>query len=285
MNPQDYQQIPVKLIDVPGGRRKVDPDWVAALAEDIGRQGLRVAIQLVEAGGRYRLIAGAHRLAAARALKWKDIPAEVKPADAFADEAAMKLAEIAENLMRRELSALDRAMDVAAWRDVYERAQGAVKPGRKKSSQVEKIEDADANTLASHRFSESFSQAAQRALGFSQPAVYRMLQIAKLDAETRERIALTKIADNQSSLLALVDLAQDLRGRVLDLLMSEPPQANSVAEAALLAQGKPAARSKDDHFKSTINKIRRLDRSQKFSLFDALETEIRVWAERRGWTA
>ncbi|MBA5776138.1 hypothetical protein H2509_08185, partial [Stappia sp. F7233] len=54
MNPQDYQQIPVKLIDVPGGRRKVDPDWVAALAEDIGRQGLRVAIQLVEAGGRYR---------------------------------------------------------------------------------------------------------------------------------------------------------------------------------------------------------------------------------------
>jgi ParB family chromosome partitioning protein len=277
------REIALSLIDVPAGRRKVDPDWVEALAADIAAQGLRVPVIVVEAGDRFRLVAGAHRLGAAKALKWKTVPADVKPADAFADEAALKLAEIAENLMRRELSVLDRAMDVADWREIYEAAQGAVKRGRKKSSQLEKIEDADADMLASQRFSDSFSQAAQRALGLSQPAVYRLLQIAKLDANTRDRIALTSMADNQASLLALSSVDPELRGHVLDLLLSEPPQAGSVSEAVSLAQGKPVDRTKDEGFKSAVDKVRRLNRRQKFSLFDALETDIRAWAENRGW--
>ena len=60
------REIPLSLIDVPAGRRKVSPDWIEALAADIERQGLRVPVLLVETGERFRLVAGAHRLAAAK---------------------------------------------------------------------------------------------------------------------------------------------------------------------------------------------------------------------------
>lgn len=268
------REIALAQIDVPAGRRKVDPDWVAALAADIDGQGLRIPILVVEAGKRFRLIAGAHRLGAAKLLKWKSIPADVKPADAFADEAALRLAEIAENLMRRELSALDRALDVAAWREIYEQAQGAVKPGRKKSFQVGTNSDADPMADAAERFSAAFNEAAQRALGLGKTAVWRCLKIATLDADTRERVALTRLADNQSELIALADVEREMRPAVLDHVLSEPPMAGSVAGAVAMIEGRKPEDPAEKAFRSFSDSWRRFPVRQRRAFVRAHQAEI-----------
>lgn len=268
------REIALAQIDVPAGRRKVDPDWVAALAADIEGQGLRIPILVVEAGKRFRLIAGAHRLGAAKSLKWKSIPADVKPADAFADEAALRLAEIAENLMRRELSALDRALDVAAWREIYEQAQGAVKPGRKKKYHDDTNSDADTMTVAAEQFAATFGEAAQRALGLSKMTVWRCLKIASLDGYTRERVALTKLADSQSELMALADLPEEMRPAVLDHVLSEPPMAGSVAGAVAMIEGRKPEDPAEKAFRSFSDSWRRFPVRQRRAFVRAHQAEI-----------
>jgi ParB family chromosome partitioning protein len=280
------REIPLAQIDVPAGRRKVDPDWVAALAADIDGQGLRIPILVVEAGKRFRLVAGGHRLAAAKLLKWKSIRADVKPADAFADEAALKLAEIAENLMRRELSALDRAMDVAAWREIYEQAQGAVKRGgnRRAASKFhdETLIDADPMAAAAERFAASFGEAAQRALGLSKVTVWRCLKIASLDGYTRERVALTRIADSQSELMALADLAQEMRPAVLDHVLSEPPMAGSVAGAVAMIEGRKPEDPAEKAFRSFSDSWRRFPVRQRRAFVRAHQAEILAMLKEEG---
>jgi len=272
------REIPLTQIDVPTGRRTVDPDWVAALAADIDGQGLRIPILVVEAGKRFRLIAGAHRLGAAKSLKWKSIPADVKPADAFADEAALRLAEIAENLMRRELSALDRAMDVAAWREIYEQAQGAVKRGGNRRGgskfQVGTLIDADPMAVAAERFSAAFNEAAQRALGLGKTAVWRCLKIATLDADTRERVALTRLADNQSELIALAEIERAMRPAVLDHVLSEPPMAGSVAGAVAMIEGRKPEDPAEKAFRSFSDSWRRFPVRQRRAFVRAHQAEI-----------
>lgn len=268
------REIPIAQIDVPAGRRKVDPDWVAALAADFDAQGHRIPILVVEAGKRFRLVAGGHRLAAAKLLTWKSIRADVTPADAFADEAALRLAEIAENLMRRELSALDRAMDVAAWREIYEQAQGAVKPGRKKSFQVGTNSDADPMAVAAERFSAAFNEAAQRALGLGKTAVWRCLKIATLDADTRERVALTRLADNQSELIALAEIEREMRPAVLDHILSEPPMAGSVAGAVAMIEGRKPEDPAEKAFRSFSDSWRRFPVRQRRAFVRAHQAEI-----------
>lgn len=195
-----HQRIALSLIDVSPGRRVLDPNWVSALADDMDERGQRTPIEVIALGERFRLVAGGHRKAARELSGHADIDALVRSPSEFASEAEIKLAEIVENFMRRGLSVLDRAYDVAAWRDVFEGVQGAVKPGRKaKAAPTD-----DELDEISRKFATNFTEAAQRALGLSRDGIFRALKIAKIDPSIRQRISLMPIADTQSELLALV---------------------------------------------------------------------------------
>lgn len=134
----------VKMID-DRGRPPVDEDHVAALAESMARVGLLNPITVWSpiTGLPVKLIAGAHRLAAARRLKWKEIEGIVLDgtgADPRAVSAAA-IAEIDENLVRRDLSPAERADLTARRKELYEAdrpetKQGAIGNGRKKGRQV-----------------------------------------------------------------------------------------------------------------------------------------------------
>lgn len=73
----------------------------------------------------YILVAGAHRLAAAKKLKWDNIAAIV--VDVGEQEA--RLAEIDENLCRGELSAAQRAAHIAERKRIYETLHPETKHG------------------------------------------------------------------------------------------------------------------------------------------------------------
>ncbi|WP_375591014.1 ParB N-terminal domain-containing protein [Hoeflea alexandrii] len=239
------EDIRPELIDVPSGRRVVDPEFAKALAEDFLATGQEREIDVIEADDRFRLVTGAHRLEAAK-IASINIRAKIHDPAAFAGEAAIRLAEISENFKRRELTVLDRAFDVAAWREVYEQAQGAVKRGgdrrsasAKSKGQVDPLIGEDAIDAASEIFSSAFSVAARASLGLDNNAVKRALRIARITQVVRERISLHAIADNQSELLALCAEPAERQARIAGLLTSEPPATHKVADAIAILDRVP----------------------------------------------
>src|SRR5467141_590978 len=125
-------------IYVPDDRRALQADKVADLAQSMKVLGLLspIAVRWVRkevtlpntltVKGAHHLVYGLHRLTAARQLGWTEIPCQVL----FSSTAAIEtpyapkmqgndrqalMVEIAENLHRAELTALERSEHIAAW--------------------------------------------------------------------------------------------------------------------------------------------------------------------------
>jgi ParB-like chromosome segregation protein Spo0J len=106
--------VSISDITVPAHRaRGLDTAAVDRLADSITRLGLQtpVTVRYDSEADDILLVAGLHRLEAARKLGWDTIPAIYT--EGTADEARMW--EIAENLHRAELSVLERDEHVAEW--------------------------------------------------------------------------------------------------------------------------------------------------------------------------
>jgi len=115
--------------------RPLSEEAVAEIAESMAVVGLINPITIFRDGGVIpNLVAGAHRLAAAKRLGWETIPC-LEYAGPEAD--SRRLAEIDENLIRVDLSPAERAVHIAARKEIYERVhpeatQGATGRGGKK---------------------------------------------------------------------------------------------------------------------------------------------------------
>jgi ParB family chromosome partitioning protein len=223
-------QIDPARIDVVNRLRAVDGDYVEMLAQSIGERGLDAPIRVTQAdaNGRHRLIAGAHRLAAVRLLGLASIAAI--PFDGT--ELQAELVEIEENLVRRELSEMDRATFLArhkaVWLALYPEAkQGGDRRRRSKSQD---------GTLIGHPLTERFSDVAAKKLGISRTSVFRAIRRHEaLPIAVRDRIATTWIADNGAALDDLIGRAQPLTAAeqhaVLDLLLDPESKVRSVNDA------------------------------------------------------
>lgn len=97
----------VDEIKVGPRRRQLNLEKVDELAGSIAQVGLLQPIVVTPDG---RLVAGHHRLAACQRLGWETIEVQVMPEHDLLTE----LAEIDENLMRYELTALERAEHLAS---------------------------------------------------------------------------------------------------------------------------------------------------------------------------
>lgn len=207
--------IPVADIHIGERLRMVDPDYVAMLAASIGDIGLMHPIEVGAADrrGRYPLIAGAHRLAAYRELNLNEVPALVVSVKGL----SAQLREIDENLMRRELSALDRAVFLAKRKEVHEALNPHTKHGGdRKSDQVDKF---------GHLIGSFSSEVAEK-LDLSERTIRRAIQRANAIApDVRARIATTWIAR---------------RGSMLDKLAKESPEHQRAMVAELLGENRPA---------------------------------------------
>jgi ParB-like chromosome segregation protein Spo0J len=121
MRTQAERDVALGDIAVPPDRlRQLRPEIVTSLAESMRVQGLLQPIVLQPGGvAGFTLVAGRHRLEAARQLGWRAIPAGIVAKGTSLDPAV--LAEIDENLIRADLSPAERAGHVAARKQVYER--------------------------------------------------------------------------------------------------------------------------------------------------------------------
>lgn len=153
------------------------------------------------------LIAGRHRLEAARRLGWEEIDAYVFEGD----ERDARLWEIAENLHRAELTVQERADNIAEWvRLTGEKLSGAscaTKPG-------------------SGRHSEGGLRAAVRDLGIDRREAQRAQTIASIDPQVKAAVAADpRLADNQAALLRVA--AEPSAERQLARIRAEQEQAEA----------------------------------------------------------
>lgn len=153
LRPLGERDVPVDGVVVPERLRGLDDDHAANLARSMDDIGLQhpITVQMIPdpRGGepRFVLLAGLHRLHAARRLGWAKIRANA----VACDEQAARLVEIDENLARREMSPWHRAVFLAERQTLYEvmypetvhgKAGALARHGRSASGAVSFAEDA-----------------------------------------------------------------------------------------------------------------------------------------------
>ncbi|HVJ31629.1 MAG TPA: ParB/RepB/Spo0J family partition protein [Terriglobia bacterium] len=171
-------------------RSHIDPSRVQSLADSIQKLGLRTPITIrtvakMEIDGVTEedvpvLVAGAHRLAALKLLGIEDAPC----IDIGDDAVAAELWEIAENLHRAELTALERDEHIARWVDLAEQQKVAqsAPPGGKQPK-------------------EAGVRAATKELGLDRRDVQRARTNASLTPEAKEAAKEVGLDDNRTALL------------------------------------------------------------------------------------
>lgn len=198
----EFKDVSINDIHIPERLRNVDEDHALAISASIVEHGLfnPITVRKTPNGkAKFTLIAGAHRIRAIELCDDIKIAANIVLADK--DEAI--LIEITENLIRNDLSVLDRAFFVQTYRDVWETKYGKIQRG---GDQTVNLKVCLVDTLQEEA-SRGFAAVCAERLGVSQSAIERANRIAQnLTPTVRKAVQGTVIADNQSALLKLAAL-------------------------------------------------------------------------------
>ncbi len=205
----------IDLIEVEDRLRSVDDAAVAHIAESMQHQGQLYPIQVrtIEPG-RFRLVAGAHRVAAARKLGWTHIEAFL--VDDLEEEEA-RLVEIDENLCRAELHPIHKAHFFATRKDIYESLHPETKHGANLVSPTWR-HDENASAPSFDR-APSFVEDTAASTPWSPRTIQRYTRIGeRLDPDLREALTYTPIGHRTQDLERIADMDPEEQSRLLDRL-------------------------------------------------------------------
>ena len=189
--------ININNIKVNPGRREVALEDVQRLSESIAEVGMMNPIT-VDAD--YTLVAGLHRLEAAKLLGWKEVECTVCELDSLHAE----LAEIDENVIRTGLSDLELSDLLARRKKIYETLHPAT-IARNLPGHASNYESSSDKLTGEEK---SFSQDTAEKMGISPRTVERHVQIGEnLTPETKEilRGADTKITKQNLTKLSRLE--------------------------------------------------------------------------------
>jgi ParB family chromosome partitioning protein len=190
---RETKHIPLSRIVATVGARPLNQREVERIADSMSKVGLIAPITVnlsyksenpdaitVPGQTKYHIIAGRHRLAAALRLGWETIECFI---DFDADERQAELWEIAENLHRAELTALERDEQIARW----------VELTSDKPVQSEQVYGGRGN--------QGGLSAATRELGIDRADAWRAIKTASLTEEAKEAAREAGLDDNRTALL------------------------------------------------------------------------------------
>lgn len=193
-------------IEIPEGRRPVDPSAVRRLADSIDEIGLKHPVTVRRKGEKYILVAGLHRLEACRKLGREHVPAIISNMT----NAEARMWEIAENLHRADLTKQERADQIAEWIELVD-----------KRGQVGQVSGGRGN--------EGGVAAASRELGIPRTEARRAISIASITPEAKEAAREAGIDDNQSKLLKVASEAPDRQVATVHRLAANAPLSDADA--------------------------------------------------------
>lgn len=202
MNAQSVHVVRVKI----GSRmRRVDRKKVKAMADSITEIGLLNPISVSQIGDEYLLVAGRHRLEAAKLLGWDKVPAVVVELD----DVDRLLAEIDENLIRNELSDLERSEHLAERKRLYLLKHPETKRGG--------APGLPGGGKAKTEMISSFAQDAAEKIGVTDRSIRQDVQIAEsIPEDVRDAIRDTPIAESKTDLLDIARLPEEAQRDVID---------------------------------------------------------------------
>lgn len=271
-------------IDIPDDRaRKMDRDWVVALATILKTEELQHPIRLRLVDNRLRLVAGLHRLEAFRLNGELEIPYTLSQA-ASDDEARME--EVIENLVRQDLKALDRCHHLYEMKQVYERLYPAAKRGGDRGNQHTGgkrhiLPFANDDQPAPEVF--GFSVAIAEKVGLSERAIRIAVAIWKgLSVASRARCAETWLAAHQGNLKLLSEQTPAIQIKVLDLITGDEPKASSVSDALIIIENGRLPNHVEKGFESLNRAIIKLQDDQLETAFAPHADRLVQWLKRTG---
>jgi len=219
-------KISISEIKIKKGRRPVDEGKVRELADSIREIGLLNPITVTKEN---QLIAGAHRIAAYKLLGKTEIEATVKDISGL----KAKLAEIDENLIRKELHYLDHSKLLAERKEIYEGLHPETKLGAT-GNKGGKIVESD---------TMSFSRDTAKKTGVSSRTVERELQLADtLAPEVEEIIRKHDIPKTDALKLARIKDKEKQRA-VADKISTGEAKSVDAAHKAVMREDKSAKKA------------------------------------------
>ena len=157
-------RIKISDIKINPGRREAEPRAVEELAKSISAVGLMNPVTLDQNN---TLIAGLHRLEAAKLLGWTEIECTVMGMD----DVQAELAEIDENIVRTRLNRQELCEQLLRRKEIYETLHPETRHGMRNGQTAK---NANLATLETKSFAEDTAEKT----GMSKRAVSRLLQIA-----------------------------------------------------------------------------------------------------------
>ena len=171
--------IEISAITIDPGRREALPEDIQKMAKSMSEVGL---INPITIDKRHTLIAGLHRLEAAKLLGWTEIMCHVSDLEGLAAE----LAEIDENFVRCELPTIDHNDVVLRRKELYEALHPSAKNGgdRRSEKSVEKNRSAKCTSDPVKSFAEDTADK----MNCDASTVRRQVQAAKNTTEQAKQI-------------------------------------------------------------------------------------------------
>lgn len=232
-------QIPLDQIDASHRLREVSEAHAQVMAVSFGERGQRTPVEVVRHGDGYRLVTGGHRYRAAQIARLNGLRCIITDAD----EAEQRLREIDENLIRHELTALDRARFLLERKRIYEALNPTAKHGSNQHNR-------GVANLATPSFGDDIAEKT----GFSYRTIARAVALAQsLSPEAVARVCDTPLADNQAALEALAKQPAARQIAALDLMFAEENPAKSVGDAFARLDGKVVKPAEEKHLSKAID--------------------------------
>lgn len=206
-------RIPINEIKIKQGRRAADAMHVSELIKSMGDVGL---LNPITVDGSYTLIAGLHRLEAAKLLDWSEIECTVCDIDNIRAE----LAEIDENMIRRNLTSTEQGRLLARRKKLYETLHPETiarnHPGHVSNHQ------SSSDKMTVEPKVKSFVEDTAEKLGISPRTVERHLWIAEhlTPKATKTLKKMEKKKPSQSELIKLARLEPDQQAEAASLFAS-----------------------------------------------------------------
>lgn len=241
----------VDSIDVGERMRPLNEGAVQRLVESMKALGQLQPISVfAPSPDSITLVAGRHRLEAARRLEWDEIDAVF----VTGDEIDRQMQEIAENLHRVDLTALERDEQVARWVELVE-------------SKVSQL----ATPSGGVQPKERGVRKASRELGISKDQISRAVKVASIAPEAKQAARDAGLDNNHSALLAasredcteaqvakISEIAQSKINKSKSVKLADAPlndfETTEKQVAALMAAWNKAGREARERFLATIDK-------------------------------
>ncbi len=199
-------RIQIDKIKVNPGRRMALPEHIEELAKSIAEVGL---LNPITVDRDFTLIAGLHRLEAVKRLGWSEIECTVSSLEGLQAE----LAEIDENFVRCELTAVEYGDLLLRRKEIYETLHPETRKGQRNGKTSLKSEN------TSLLRTKSFTQDTADKLGIVKRTIERQIQAAKnLTPEARAILLHSDIS--KENLLKISRLEPKLQSEAANLFVS-----------------------------------------------------------------